>query len=177
MVELISHAGEMSLSMREADVSVRLKPANQHDVVVRKIGVLGFGLYASRDYLEQHGDMAFEAGCPDHHIVAQADDLQDSEQTGWLASLAPRAKISIQTGSHETAVMAAINGAGLACLARFRADREAQLVRLAPPAPVPDTGMWLVVHKDNRRNARIRAILTHITEGVRASAARLNPMD
>ncbi len=122
---------ELSLSMREADVSVRLKQSNQHDLVVRKIGILGFGLYASPGYLDKHGELDFEAGCPGHHIVAQLDDLQDSDQTGWLASLAPRSRISLQTSSHEAAVVAAVHGGGLACLARFRADREEGLTRLA----------------------------------------------
>ena len=175
MVELIPDQRELSLSMREADVSVRLKQSNQHDLVVRKIGVLGFGLYASAAYLEKHGDVDFEAGCPGQHIVAQLDDIQDSDQTGWLASLAPRSRISVQTSSHEAAVIAALNGGGLACLARFRADREEGLTRLASPSPVPDAGIWLVAHKDNRENARIRAVLTRITEGIRAQAPRLNP--
>ena len=163
--------------MREADVSVRLKQSNQHDLVVRRIGAMSFGLYASEGYLENHGELDFEAGCPGHNIVAQLDDLQDSDQTGWLAALAPRSRVSFQTSSHEAAVVAALNGGGLACLARFRADREEGLTLIATPSPVPDTGIWLVAHRDNRSNARIRAVLTHITEGTRALAPRLKPVD
>ena len=177
MVELIPDLREPSLSMREADISVRLKQSNQHDLVVRKVGILGFGLYASPDYLDKHGELAFEAGCPGHHIVAQVDDLQDSEQTGWLGSLASRSRIALQTSSHEAAMVAALHGGGLACLARLRADGQQGLTRLATPSPVPDTGIWLVAHKDNRSNARIRAILTHLTEGMRAMAPQLNPAD
>ncbi|WP_165361553.1 LysR family transcriptional regulator [Lichenibacterium ramalinae] len=177
MVELIPDQRELSLSMREAEVSVRLKQSNQHDLVVRKIGILGFGLYASPGYLDKRGDLDFEAGSPGHHIVAQLDDLQDSDQTGWLAALAPRARISLQTSSHEAAVVAAVHGGGLACLARVRADREDGLTRLATPSPVPDTGIWLVAHKDNRGNARIRAVMTQITDGIRTMAPRLNPAD
>ena len=96
---------------------------------------------------------------------------------GRCASLAPRSRVSLQTSSHEAAVVAALHGGGLACLARFRADREEGLTRLASPLPVPDTGIWLVAHRDNRENARIRAVLTRITEGIRAQAPRLNPAD
>ena len=175
MIELIPDPRELSLSMREADISVRLKRPDQHDLVVRRIGSLGFGLYASPDYLERHGPVDFDAGCSSHHLVTQLDDIQDSDQTGWMAALAPRARISIQTSSHEAAVSAALHGAGLACLARFRADREAGLTRLASPTLVPATGIWLVAHKDNRSNARIRATLTHIADGVRLAAKQLSP--
>ena len=110
-------------------------------------------------------------------MIAQLDDIEDTAQTGWLAKLAPRARVTFQTSSHEAAVSAAVRGGGLACLARFRADRENGLTRLAIPSPVPRAGIWLVVHSDNRRTARIRAAMTHITEYVRGLAAELDPAD
>ena len=62
---------------------------------------------------------------------------------------------------------AAMQGSGLACLARFRADREADLVRLVPPTEPPSTGIWLTVHKDNRQTARIRTVMTHISDTIK----------
>ncbi len=105
------------------------------------------------------------------------DDLQDSARTGWLAQLAFRARVALRTSSHEAAVTAAADGGGVGCLARFRADREPRLVRLAAPSETPEAGIWLVAHKDNRQNARIRAALTNITEGVRKRAEKLSPGD
>ena len=177
LVELIPDARELSLSMREADVSVRLTRSEQHDLVVRRIGTVGFGLYASPAYLAARDDLDFEAGCPGHYLVTQINDIEDSAQTDWLASLAPRARVSIQTSSHEAAVTATLHGGGLGCLARFRADREPGLTRLAAPSPVPGTEVWLVAHKDNRRNARIRAVLSHIAEAIRALGEQLDPAE
>jgi DNA-binding transcriptional LysR family regulator len=177
MIELVPDTRELSLAMREADISVRLTPSEQHDLVIRRIGRMDFGLYASPDYLDRHGELDFEDGCPGHHLITQIDDIQGSTQAGWLAQLAPRARVALQTSSHEAAVTAAANGGGLGCLARFRADREAGLVRLAAPSEVPKSGIWLVAHKDNCHNARIRAALNHITEGVRKLADQLSPGD
>ncbi len=175
VIELIPDPRDLSLSMREADVSVRLAQPHQHDLVVRRIGTVAFGLYASPAYLEQHDEPDFEGGCPGHRLITQLDDIEDATQTGWLADLAPRARIALQTSSHEAAVAAAVHGGGLACLARFRADREPGLVRLVAPSPVPSTGIWLLVHRDNRATARIRAVLTHITECIRQRADELHP--
>ncbi len=175
MVELIPDQRELSLSMREADISVRLTQPEQHDLVVRRIGNLAFGLYGSPTYLERHGELDFEAGCPGHYVITQLDDVHDAAQTGWLADLAPRARVAVQTTSHEAAVSAALHDGGLACLARFRADREAGLRQLPTPVAVPAANIWLVTHKDNRANARIRAALTHITNSVRSQAGILNP--
>ena len=71
---------------------------------------------------------------------------------------------------------AALHGGGLACLTRFRADREAGLTRL-PVSTAPAAAVWLAVHRDNRANARIRACLTHITQSVRSLAGQLLPSD
>ncbi len=175
VVELIPDARELNLLMREAELSVRLTQPNQHDLVVRRVGSLAFGLYASPDYLERHGDLDFNGGCPGHQLIAQLDDIQDTPQFGWLSDLTPLARVSFQTSSHEAAVSAALHGVGLACLARFRADKEAGLVRLQPSLPIPTTGIWLVVHKDNRDTTRIRAVMMHVVDWLRTQRASLMP--
>ena len=167
MVELIPDARELSLSMREADISVRLSQPLQHDLVIRRIGNLAFALYASQGYLEGHGELNFEAGCPGHVLINQVDGIQDASQTGWLADLAPRARVAMQTTSHEAAVVAASHGGGLACLARFRADKNISLKLIETPSVAPASGVWLAVHKDNRHTPRIRVLLTRIAECLR----------
>jgi hypothetical protein len=92
MVELIPDPRQLSLAMREAEISVQLTRPGQHDLILRRIGSLAFGLYASPGYLQQRDEPDFEGGCPGQHLITQLDDLQDSMQTGWLADLAPRAR-------------------------------------------------------------------------------------
>lgn len=176
-VQLVHDPRERSLAMREADIAVRLRQPDQHDLVVRRIGTIAFGLYASPDYLARQGMPNFEAGCPGQVLITQVEDIQDGTQAGWLAHLAPNACVALQTSSHEAAVSACIQGGGLACLARFRADREEHLTRLDTPPPAPSMPIWLVVHRDNRQTPRIRAALTHIAECVRELAITLCPAE
>lgn len=177
MIELIPNPPELSLAKREAEISVRLRQPEQHELVVRRIGTLAFGLYASPAYLERHGELDLADGCAGHHLITQIEDVQNIAQTGWLTDLAPRARVAMQTSSHETAFVAALHHGGLACLARFRADPEPGLISLTLPSPVPSAGIWLVVHKDNRDIPRIRIVLTRITENVRSLGSRLKPDD
>jgi DNA-binding transcriptional LysR family regulator len=176
-IELVPNPPERSLSMREADISVRLKRPEQHDLVASHIGSIAFGLYASTGYLERRGELDFEGGCPGHRLIAQLGDIQDTTHASWLADLAPRARVAIQTSSHEAAVLAAVHGGGLACLARFRADGEDGLIHLTVPSPIPAVGLWLALHRDNRLTPRIRVVLSHITECVRKLVDRLHPVD
>ncbi|MDB5558819.1 MAG: hypothetical protein JWQ36_1753 [Enterovirga sp.] len=175
VIELIPNSRELSLAMREADISVRLTVPEQHDVMVRRIGSVAFGLYASPSYLQERGKPDMEDGCPGHSLITQLGDDHEMTQTAWLTDLAPRARVAMQTSSHEVSVVAAAHGGGLACLACFRADTLAGLVRLDAPNDPPRATLSLIVHKDIRDIPRIRAALTHITECVRKSRAVLDP--
>lgn len=177
MIELIPNPRELSLAMREADVSLRLRQPEQHDLVVRRIGGIAFGIYATPDYLRDQGKMDFEDGCAGHRLITQLDDTQEMTPSAWLTELASRATVVLQTSSHEAAVLAAASGGGLACLARFRGDREAGLTRVPVPTEPPSADILLLVHKDNRDTPRIRVVLTHITDSIHALGAILQPQD
>ncbi|MHC2018933.1 LysR family transcriptional regulator [Methylobacterium sp. CM6247] len=177
MIELIPNPRELSLAMREADISLRMRQPEQHDLVVRRIGGIAFGIYATPDYLRDLGPLDFDDGCAGHRLITQLDDTQEMTQSNWLTDLASRATVVLQTSSHEAAVLAAANGGGLACLARFRADGEARLTRLWVPADPPCADILLLVHKDNRDTPRIRVVLTHITESIHELAGVLQPIE
>ncbi len=176
MIELLPHPRELSLAMRDAEISVRTTQPSQHDLVVRRIGCVAFGLYASLTYLERHGPPDLEAGCPGHRLITQIDDIEDAPQTGWLADLGSRANVGLQTSSHEAAVSAALRDGGLVCLACFRADRETGLTRIPTPSPAPAADLLLVVHRDSRHTPRVRVTLDAIIETVRALASSLHPV-
>ncbi len=176
-VELVAEVRHLSLSMREADIAVRLAPFEGHDLVARRIGTLAFALYASPAYLERHGAPDFAAGCAGHRLVAGLDGAEVPMLAGWLAEVAPRATVALRTDSPEAQLRAALSGAGIACLPRLRGDAfEGQLRRIAPPpAPAVAVGVWSAVHKDNRRTPRIRLVLDAIIAAFRDRAGALDP--
>jgi len=175
MIELIPNPRELSLAMREADISVRMRQPEQHDLVVRRIGGIAFGIYATSEYLKQYGEPDFDEGCPGHHLITQMEDSQEMTQSAWLTEMASRSLVVLQTSSHEAAMLAAASGGGLACLARFRGDEEPRLIRLVVPSEPPSADILLLVHKDNRDTPRIRVVLDHIMECIQALGPLLQP--
>ncbi len=176
-LELVADVRHLSLSMREADIAVRLAPFEGHDLVVRRIGTLAYGLYASPTYLELHGEPDFGAGLAGHRLVAGLDGPEAPQLASWLAEVAPRATVALRTDSPEAQLQAALRGVGMACLARLRGDvLGASLRRLEPPqARYAEVGVWLAVHKDNRRTPRIRLVLDAVAATFRDRAAELCP--
>jgi DNA-binding transcriptional LysR family regulator len=180
MIELIPNLRELSLSMREADISLRLKMPDQHDLVVRRIGTLAFGLYASKGYIDRLGSPDGRDGCSGHHLISQLEGIQDDAQTAWLAEFAPKARIALQTTSHTAAMRAALHGGGIATLARFCADQEKDLVcikTVSETSILPPSDIWLVVHKDNRDTPRMRVVLDYLTKSVRTMSSILDPAE
>ena len=167
-VELVPKPLEVSLAMREADITVRLAPSDRNDLVVRRVGRMAFGLYASPLYLQRHGLPDFTTGCVGHRLMTSLDDVDGDEQERWVADLAGQARQGLQTSSHEALVVAARSGGGLACLARFRADRDPSLIRLDTPTSPPAADICILVHKDSRSTPRIRATTAVIAEAVGA---------
>jgi DNA-binding transcriptional LysR family regulator len=167
LIELVPSHRHLSLSGRDADISIHQVRPEQHEVVVRRIGNIAFGLYASPDYLNRFGTPDFAAGCAGHRVIALPDDLGCLPQVRWLADLTTKARIVVRTGSYETRFYSALAGDGMACFPRFHADDVPGLKRLDdPPIPAPVAELWLAVHKDNRNVRRIRAVIRSIADAV-----------
>ena len=123
------------LATHDADISVRLKRFEHHELVARNIGSIAFGLYACADYLERSGVPDLDGGCSGHQLITLLDEQDFSAQSGWLATHAGRAQVVLKADSYETQHWAAHSGGGLALLPRFRADPEPAFRRIATPAP------------------------------------------
>lgn len=168
LIELVPNPLDVSLSMREADIAIRLAPSDRNDLVVRRVGCMAFGLYASPLCLQRCGSPDFTLGCSGHRLMTSLDDVDGDEQARWAAGLACNARPGLQTSSHEALLVAARSGGGLACLACFRADRDPSLCKLATPTAAPPADVCVLVHKDSRTTPRIRAASSVIAEAVRA---------
>jgi DNA-binding transcriptional LysR family regulator len=161
VVELAPDMRTLSLSRREADLALRLSRFEGHDTVARRVGALTLGLYRARDAQADR-------------LVTVLDDQEHLPEARWLRARYPDTAIGFRSNSREVQLWAARGGAGIAALACFRADMEADLVRLRPQ-DVLTRDIWLGVHADMRRTPRIRAVMNAVIQALRQNAARLAP--
>lgn len=82
-----------------------------------------------------------------------------------------------RSNSREVQVHAALAGAGVAALARYRADGEPGLVRVNPQMPPLVRDIWLGMHVDLRHMPRIRAVIEAVVEALKQGAPILAPDD
>ncbi len=174
VVELVADTRSLNLSRREADVAVRAARPEQNDLVVRRIGVIGYGLYAAPAYLEARGRPDFATGGQGHDVILTQEEMMRLPEMAWLVASLPRATPALRANTRYAQREAARAGLGLVCLARYLGDAGG-LVRLEPPAPPPQRELWLAVHNDIRHMPRIHAVTEALAAGVRARAKELAP--
>jgi DNA-binding transcriptional LysR family regulator len=155
-LELVADNRAMSLSKREADLALRLGRPAQLGLVVRRVATVASALYAAPGYVARRPAAAPPfAG---HDLVGFDDTFLPREETAWLAQHVRGARTVLRCTSTAAMAAAAAAGLGLALLPCYIGDRDERLRRLPPTAQPVVRGLWLVVHRDLRHAARIRAV-------------------
>lgn len=184
-LELASESKVASLSRREAEIAVMLKPPPRGRFVTRKLADYRLGLYASKAYLEREGAPATRADLSRHVFVSYIEELAGFAEMIALDQLLPGASIVFRASSSAAQHAAVAAGMGLGVLHRFAAAEDERLVQLFPestpesmPGSMPGSmevwrSYWLVMHADLQRLPRVRAAADFLDEVMRTVRDRL----
>jgi DNA-binding transcriptional LysR family regulator len=86
-LQIILRDEELDLSMREADIAIRLRQPVQPDLIQRRLFTVHFHIYAAPSYLSQHGSPASIDDLDDHQLIIFGEPtpayLRD---VNWLAT-------------------------------------------------------------------------------------------
>ncbi len=165
-VDLAVGVRSLDIARREADLAVRVGRPSGSGLVCRKLGEVGYSLYASRSYLAKHRTPQRRQGLAGHDLIAFTGAPAASSPFFMNESL-DEARIALRCDNPLIQLQAAANGVGVAELACFLGDDCADLVRIWPGEPPALRPVWLVLHQDLRRSARIRVVSSLIGDAFR----------
>lgn len=172
-LELASESKASSLSKREADIAVMLKPPPKGRLVTRKLVDYRLGLYASKSYLDQHGKPSGRADLSRHGFVSYIEELAGFPEMIALDQILPGASIAFRSSSSAAQHAAVVAGMGLGVLHVFAAGEDDRLVRVLPAQVEVWRSYWLVMHADLQRLPRVRATVEFMDEVMRTMRDRL----
>ncbi|HEY2533105.1 MAG TPA: LysR family transcriptional regulator [Xanthobacteraceae bacterium] len=156
-VDLILGVRSLDIARRAADLAVRFARPVNSDLVCRKLGEVGFSLYASRRYLAKSGIPTRGRGLAGHDLISFTG-APAATRPFFMGESLEGARIALRCDNPLIQLNAAANDVGIAELACFIGDTCHELIRVWPrEAPARRTA-WLIVHQDMRRSARIRAV-------------------
>ena len=137
---------------QDAEISVRLQRFEHQELIVRNIGEIAFGLYASVAYLARFGEPDVAGGCPGHQLITFLDaDL--SQQANWLHEHVGRALVVLKAESYETAALGRLLWRRRRFVAEIWADLPKRLRAdvHSGPHPTPVSG-WVCTGRTVRLN-------------------------
>jgi len=155
-IELVGEARRISLSRGEADLALRLERPREKGIVARRLAVVAYGLYGSRDYLARCSE-------DDRSFLGYDDSLDHLPQQRWLKMLAGDRVLALRANDLTTLLTAVRAGMGLAILPCIMARGRPDLASVPTQLPPLTRELWLLFHRDIGRAPAVRAVIDRIT--------------
>jgi DNA-binding transcriptional LysR family regulator len=160
-VNVILSDDDLDLSMREADMAIRVREPQQPDLIRRRLFTMHFHAYASPAYIKRHGQPRSLEDLDKHRILIYGasagnylNNINSLQYTG-RDSRAPRA--SALTINNLTAVCNAVGaGVGIAVLPDYLVQTQSELLPILPEADMPELECFLVYPEELKNVARVQ---------------------
>ncbi len=162
-IEVIGTNAISDLSRLEADVSIRAAhKVPEEDIIGRRVIDYVVAAFATPAYLEAHPKLIETQGDGAHWIGFGAGQ-------GWVKDTPlPRATSRHVLREVPMQLEAAAQGLGMAWVPAFMADGDPRLMRIPGLPTGPGRGVWVLLHGDLRRTARVRAFVDFFVGWLRA---------
>lgn len=163
--------GELDLSMREADVAIRMMRPQQPDLIQRHLMTIHFHFYASPHYLKAWGTPKSLPDLEKHRlIVYDHGPLKGIVSPDWLprsyGSDRPQRHPALTVNSMLAMRRAVESGLGIAILPDYVLEGTERKVRLNIDAPLPTVEAYFVYAEEQRNSARIAVFRDFLLEKV-----------
>lgn len=162
-VTLLVDDRELDLIKREADVAIRLSPARQGDLIEKKLTSFNNSLYASSDYLRQHGVPKKLQDLSAHQLIAYTEEgRMPFTEINWALN-AGLAKNEHRTpffriNSMRGMAKAVESGIGIAGLPDYMAQDLPGVVKVLPDLKGPVTDVYYIYPMELRNSKRVRVL-------------------
>ena len=161
--ELVVEERTADLTRREADVGLRTSQVGGEGVVMRRLGALHYGLFASESYLERARVTEEIADLAPHEFVGFEGALDRQPAMHWLRDRgATRFLVRVSSNPAMIALVSAGQGIGVLPVA-VAADYPA--LRPVPYREEPPSkSVYLALHRDGAKLPRVRTFVDLLVE-------------
>jgi DNA-binding transcriptional LysR family regulator len=166
-IELVSSNLVSNLLRRDADIALRMVRPDQGSLIAKKIGDVGLGAFAHRDYLSRHATLRHPLDLLQHELIGSDTDTTILQGFAAMGYPATREMFALRSDDFVVQWQAVRAGLGIGFVANYMARTEPDVLPvLAEQLKVPPLPMWLAVHREIRTNPRIRAVFDCLAESL-----------
>ena len=171
-VEILSGARPVDLKRGEADLAIRIGPVTDEELIMRKLGEVGWSLYASNAYLARRPVSADPTDLTGHEAIIYDGNLAGLPAAKWIQQHAANATIVLRIRETMEMFTAAVAGVGVAVLPCYLADAEPTLIRLTPSV-LGTRNASLIYRREVRLSEPVRAVIRFVLEVMREHGEQL----
>jgi DNA-binding transcriptional LysR family regulator len=159
--ELLTGSEVLNLSRREADLAIRLVKPTQKDLIVKKNGEIELALYSHQSILNRYERKIELKDLKSIPFIGLYPNSTSALEKQLLKKIEANVHITLQSSAWSSVFYSIQEGLGIGILPTFLANRDPKLiqVQIVEPLRAP---LWLVVHPDVIKSARIRAVTEFI---------------
>jgi len=177
-VSLVLADTELDLSMREADVAIRLEPPKQQDLIQRHLMKIGYHIYATPEYLAKNGIPTSPEDLDDHDLVVYGEDARPpAKNLNWLLTVGrpknsqPRKPV-LKVNSIYGIFRAIESGIGIGAVPDYMSKEVGTLVEVLPEIRGPNLDVYFVYAAELRDTARIMAFRDFLVQRMQSDIIR-----
>jgi DNA-binding transcriptional LysR family regulator len=169
---LILDDDDLDLSMREADVAIRMSPERQPDLIQRHLTTISTSLYAAPAYLKDYGLPASIEDLANHRLVVYGEDSHPPfPDVNWLLRLANAAGAARRTLTinNTNGIFRAIeDGLGIGSLPDYIVPADGSLIRVLGEVEGPKVPAYFLYPEELRHSKRIAVLRDFLLKQVEA---------
>ncbi len=160
-VDLLLDDRELDLSMREADVAIRMAPPRQPELIQRHLMTVHMHVYAAPSYIKRYGLPKSPEDLEQHKVIVYGEETKPPvPDVNWLLKLGMKGdglrRPNLTVNNVYAIQRAAQAGLGLAALPEFMVQGTSNLVRVMPDIEGPRIDAYFVYPEELRNSKRIQ---------------------
>ncbi len=161
-VSLVLSDDDLDLSMRQADVAIRMSPPAQGDLIQRQLMKMPYKIFAAPDYLKRHGIPRVVSDLDKHKLIVYGEDANPPiDRVNWLLEEGmPKGQIrpaALRVNSIYGIFRAVEGGLGIGALPDYMQRESTRLVEVLPELDGPHINAYFVYPEELRNMKRIGA--------------------
>jgi DNA-binding transcriptional LysR family regulator len=162
-IQLVPVPRSFSLSQREADIAITIERPEQGRLMFSKLTDYSLGLYASADYLADHGTPDDVEALKRHRRIGYVEDLIFSPSLNYTGEIMRDWDAAFEISSATGQTEAVRSGAGIGILHNYIAGQYPELMRIMPQLGI-SRSYWTAYHESARQLVRVRTVVDFLQE-------------
>jgi DNA-binding transcriptional LysR family regulator len=168
-IDLMLEERVLDLPMREADVAIRMKEPSQADLVRKKLMAVRMRMYASPDYLADHGTPQSIEEIGKHRLICQKSSAAQVAAGSELVQklLTHDVKSMLTVNNYFGVLQGVISNLGIGVLPDYIIEDFPTMVRVLPDVESVEVPVFLAYPEELRQSKRVAAFRDFVQDEIK----------